>query len=35
MLLRKDLSAQMHWTLRPQLAGMELVAQDFYITIDH
>lgn len=29
MLLRKDLSEQMHWTLRPQLAGMELVAQDF------
>ena len=34
MLLRNDLSAQMHWTLRPQLAGIELVAQVFYVIIE-
>lgn len=33
MLLRNDLSAQMHSTLRPQLAGIELVAQVFYVII--
>lgn len=27
----KDESVQMHFTSRPQLAGMEFVAHDFYL----